>query len=168
MSATNSRRFMCGWPPPGERKLSVPHRSRLQSTRGLITRAVSMSLEAAGFSRLRRIDRLCHHASLLSRKLQPQCRVCPSSQRVVGKRETPQIASPRFIRSSDCTHHQLAWPSAAVACKPAFSPPVDDSRRPATIAHKRIGTPRNAPTGPHIQLQHAMERKTRNGLIVSR
>src|SRR5262249_57289410 len=26
--------------------------------------------EPAGFSRLRRIDRLCHHASLLSRKLQ--------------------------------------------------------------------------------------------------
>src|SRR6476620_8880545 len=26
--------------------------------------------EAPGFSRLRRIDRLCHHASLLSRKLQ--------------------------------------------------------------------------------------------------
>jgi hypothetical protein len=29
--STNSRRFMCGWPPPGKRKCSVPHRSRLQS-----------------------------------------------------------------------------------------------------------------------------------------
>src|SRR5215467_2882361 len=27
----NVRRFMCGWPPPGKRKCSVPHRSRLQS-----------------------------------------------------------------------------------------------------------------------------------------
>src|SRR5215470_13971574 len=27
----NSRRFMCGWPPPGKRKCNVPHRSRLQS-----------------------------------------------------------------------------------------------------------------------------------------
>jgi hypothetical protein len=26
----NARRFMCGWPPPGKRKCSVPHRSRLQ------------------------------------------------------------------------------------------------------------------------------------------
>src|SRR5262245_22931728 len=30
-SDVNSRRFMCGWPPPGKRKCSVPHRSRLQS-----------------------------------------------------------------------------------------------------------------------------------------
>jgi hypothetical protein len=30
-SEMNSRRFMCGWPPPGKRKCSVPHRSRLQS-----------------------------------------------------------------------------------------------------------------------------------------
>jgi hypothetical protein len=30
-SPINSRRFMCGWPPPGKRKCSVPHRSRLQS-----------------------------------------------------------------------------------------------------------------------------------------
>src|SRR5262245_24306333 len=57
---------------------------------------------------------------------------------------------------------------AAVTCRAAFPLPVDDSRRTATIARKRMGTPRNAPTGPHIQLQHAMERKTRNGLIVSR
>jgi len=63
--------------------------------------------------------------------------------------------------------NQLAWPSAAVACRPAFSRPVD-GRRIATIAHKRMGTARNAPTGPHIQVQIAMERKTRNGLIVSR
>jgi hypothetical protein len=27
----NSRLFMCEWPPPGKRKCSVPHRSRLQS-----------------------------------------------------------------------------------------------------------------------------------------
>jgi hypothetical protein len=27
----NARRLMCGWPPPGKRKCSVPHRSRLQS-----------------------------------------------------------------------------------------------------------------------------------------
>jgi hypothetical protein len=27
----NARRFMCGWPPPGKRKCSVPRRSRLQS-----------------------------------------------------------------------------------------------------------------------------------------
>jgi len=25
------RGFTCGWPPPGKRKCSVPHRSRLQS-----------------------------------------------------------------------------------------------------------------------------------------
>src|SRR6516165_2261873 len=32
MSVMNCRRFlMCGWPPPGKRKLSVPHRRRLQS-----------------------------------------------------------------------------------------------------------------------------------------
>jgi hypothetical protein len=74
----------------------------------------------------------------------------------------------RLIRSSDCTHHQLAWPSAAIACRSAFSPPVDDIRRTATIVHKRMGTARKVPTGPHIQVQHAMERKTRNGLIVSR
>jgi hypothetical protein len=30
-SVMNLRRFMCGWPPPGKRKCSVPHRSRLQS-----------------------------------------------------------------------------------------------------------------------------------------
>jgi hypothetical protein len=30
-SVMKSRRFMCGWPPPGKRKCSVPHRSRLQS-----------------------------------------------------------------------------------------------------------------------------------------
>jgi len=47
-------------------------------------------------------------------------------------------------------------------------PPVDHSRRTATIAHRRMGTARKAPTGPHIQLQNAMERKTRNGLIVRR
>ena len=45
-----------------------------------------------------------------------------------GRRKpgTPQIAG-GLIWSSDCTHHQLAWASAAVACRPAFSPPVDDS-----------------------------------------
>src|ERR1700745_1456146 len=26
-----SRRLMCGWPPPGKRKCSVPHKSRAQS-----------------------------------------------------------------------------------------------------------------------------------------
>ena len=31
---------------------------------------IEVPMNAAGFSRLRRIDRLCHHASLLSRKLQ--------------------------------------------------------------------------------------------------
>jgi hypothetical protein len=40
------------------------------ANRGLITQAGESPNEAAGFSRLRRIDRLCHHASLLSRKLQ--------------------------------------------------------------------------------------------------
>src|SRR5262244_92818 len=30
-SVMRSRRFMCGWAPPGKRKCSVPHRSRLQS-----------------------------------------------------------------------------------------------------------------------------------------
>jgi hypothetical protein len=30
-SVMNSPLFMCGWPPPGKRKCSVPHRSRLQS-----------------------------------------------------------------------------------------------------------------------------------------
>src|SRR5215831_3806889 len=30
-SVMNSRRLMCGWPPPGKRKCNVPHRSRLQS-----------------------------------------------------------------------------------------------------------------------------------------
>ena len=49
-----------------------------------------------------------------------------------------------------------------------FSTPINHSPRTATIAHKRMGTARNAPTGPHIQVQNAMERKTRNGLIVSR
>ena|SRR5215468_5240412 len=45
--------------------------------------------EPAGFSRLRRIDRLCHHASLLSRKgfhprLQPMCsrRSAPQGQQL--------------------------------------------------------------------------------------
>jgi hypothetical protein len=60
----------------------------------------------------------------------------------------------RLIRSSDYG--------------PALSLPVDDSRRNATIPHRRMGTPRNAPTGPHIQVQIATARKTRNGLIVSR
>jgi len=88
-SAMKRRRFMCGWPPPGKRKCSVPHRSRLQSCVRPVhavrmdcwpwwsprTEASSLERdrcpnEAAGFSRLRRIDRLCHHASLLSRKLQ--------------------------------------------------------------------------------------------------
>src|SRR5262249_32122050 len=46
---------------------------------GRVTEASSLERdrcpdETAGFSRLRRIDRLCHHASLLSRKLQRQDR----------------------------------------------------------------------------------------------
>jgi hypothetical protein len=85
---------------------------------------------------------------------------------VIRRRETPQIASK--VDTEQRTQHQIAWPSAAVVCRPAFSLPVDDSRRNATIAHRRMGTPRNAPTGPHIQVQQATERKTRNGLIVSR
>jgi hypothetical protein len=64
--------------------------------------------------------------------------------------------------------NQIACPSAPVVCRPAFSLPFDDSRRNATIPHRRMGTPRNAPTGPHIQVQIATARKTRNGLIVSR
>jgi hypothetical protein len=30
-SVMNSRRLMCGWPPPGKRSLGVQHRGRLQS-----------------------------------------------------------------------------------------------------------------------------------------
>jgi hypothetical protein len=41
----------------------------------------------------------------------------------VRRRETPQIALASSIRTRS---HELAWPSAAV-CRPAFSPPVDDS-----------------------------------------
>src|SRR5262245_15160169 len=88
-SEMNSRRFMCGWPPPGKRSFGVQRRGRLQSCvrpvgavrvdcwPGWGPRTESSSLErdrcpdeAPGLARLRRIDRLCHHASLLSRKLQ--------------------------------------------------------------------------------------------------
>ncbi len=49
----------------------------------------------------------------------------------------------------------------SVAPRPALAPQVDDIRRTANRAHKRMGTARNAPTGPNIQRQHAMERKQR-------
>jgi hypothetical protein len=83
-----SRRLMCGWPPPGRgnfacrTEVACSHVSGLfrspdgllalmeSANPGLITRADRCPNETAGFSRLRRIDRLCHHASLLSRKLQ--------------------------------------------------------------------------------------------------
>src|SRR6516165_691208 len=80
---------MCGWPPPGKRSFGVQRRGRLQSCVRPVgavrvdcwpcwgARTESSSFErdrcpdeTPGLARLRRIDRLCHHASLLSRKLQ--------------------------------------------------------------------------------------------------
>ena len=83
------RRFMCGWPPPGKRSFGVQRRGRLQSC----VRPVGAVRWTAGPDGVREpsphhsngidvpmkrqvwlgcvgIDRLCHHASLLSRKLQ--------------------------------------------------------------------------------------------------
>src|SRR5215213_1306091 len=76
--------FMCGWPPPGKRSFDPLHRDRLQScVRPLMqpgwtagpdgvrepsphhSNGIECPDEASGLSRLRRIDRLCHHESLL-------------------------------------------------------------------------------------------------------
>src|SRR5439155_24097647 len=92
MSVMNARRFMCGWPPwqekmqrAAQKSLAVMCPACSRSPDGLLAlmesanRASSLERdrcpnEAAGFARLRRNDRLCHHASLLSRKLQRQDR----------------------------------------------------------------------------------------------
>src|SRR5262249_27064888 len=82
----NPRRFMFGGPRPGKRKCLAAEKSLSvmcpacwcspdgllalmeSANRGLIIRGDRCPNETAGFSRLRQIDRLCHHASLLSRK----------------------------------------------------------------------------------------------------
>src|SRR5262249_8427821 len=138
----NSRRFMCGWPPPGKRKCNVPHRSRLQSCVRPVhavlvdcwprwsprTEASSFERdrcpnETAGFSRLRRIDRLCHHASLLSRKLQHW-------RRGLLSRHSPGLV---FLLAQ---HHRPGDARRLVRQRHG-----DDQRRPppTQTAHPRIG-----------------------------
>src|SRR5262249_3636396 len=101
---------------------------------GRVTEALSLEgdrcpNEAAGFSRLRRIDRLCHHASLFSRKLQRQDR---------GLTKLPQ-----------------PWagiPSGAASpprrCAPSYSPAPP--LRPAAAAACECRSPTDRPWSPSI------------------
>src|SRR5215468_2086049 len=61
----------------------------------------------------------------------------------------------RTLNARKTPWHPLRWPVVPRPARRGYH-----SRRSATIAHKRMGTARNAPTGPHTQLQIAMERKT--------
>ena len=61
------------------------------ANRGLIIRTGRCPDEPAGFPRLRRIDRLCHHASLLSRKLQ-SAGVGSAATSIISRSNFPELS----------------------------------------------------------------------------
>ena len=89
--------------------------------------------EAPGFSRLRRIDRLCHHASLLSRKLQYTARQFKLPRPCAGN--SPAGASPPRRCVPSCSPALPLRPYSAVAA--AGRSPTDRHWSPSSVADWR-------------------------------
>jgi hypothetical protein len=90
--------------------------------------------EAAGFSRLRRIDRLCHHASLLSRKLQRRPRRIKPPQLWAGILSRATSPPRRYARF--CSPAPRRPPAAAAA--DAARSPTDRLWLPSIAADWRL------------------------------
>src|SRR5262249_51061316 len=107
---------------------------------GALTEASSLERdrcpdETAGFSRLRRNDRLCHHASLLSRKLQRQGRgLIKPPQPWAGI--APGAASPSRRCAPSYSPVPPLRPAAAAACE--CRSPTDRSWSPSIAADWRL------------------------------